>query len=216
MFGPRFAGREHVWSIETLHRQLVERDSEINPNAGQVPAEIDVIALDNTRFASMGRVLVNRHGFQLIGVAAGRLALLQRSQGGSPPALAIPGATSECQTISIVWPETGLALCDLERDSSGRIRATITRMSQAEEGAQAPTAFVVEVDGQPTVLDAMYGLLDPSSLPVGVGVVALSQDRVNAPSVHVHLQDLTGRQFAGTHVAGGLGNAPELGVTWDF
>ncbi len=216
MFGPQFAGREHVWSIETLHRQLVERDPEINPNAGRVPPEIDVIALDNSRFASMGRVLANRHGFQLVGVAAGRLALLRRAEGGAPPALLIPGATTECREISIVWPETGLALCDLGRDSSGRVQATITRMSPSESGADAPTAFVLEVDGQPTVLIAMYGLLDPSSLPVGVGVAALSQDRVNAPEVRVHLQDLTGRQFAGTRIADGLGNALELGVSWQF
>ena len=216
MFGPRFAGREHVWSIETLHRQLIERDTDINPDAGTVPDSIEWIGLDNTRFATLGRVLVNRHGFQLVGIAAGRMALLRRAQGDPPPALAVPGQTADCGELSISWTEMGLGLCDVRRDASGRVHATILRVSPAPATHQLPSAIVVEVDGQPTPLNAFYGLLDPTTIPLGVGVPAITPDRINAPSVRVHLQDLSGRNFTGTPIRDGQPGPAELGVVWEF
>ena len=209
MFGPRFADREHIWSLETLHRHLLENEPSV------VPEEIGWIALDNNRFTTLGRVLVNRHDFQLVGVAAGRVALLRRNTGGAPPVLSIPGGEPGCSTPAISWPEAGLALCDLSRDQTGRVRAVITRIGPPPEDA-VPTAVVIEVNGQPTLLDAFYGLLDPTTIPVGASARAISQDRVSAPEVRVHLQDRAGRNFGGFR-ANPHGDPPqEFGVVWRF
>lgn len=216
MFGPRFAGRQHVWSIETLHRQLVERDSERNPEAGSVPSTVDWIALDNSRFATLGRVLVNRHSFQLVGIAAGRVALLRRADGDPPPVLSIPGSGAECGELSISWSEMGLGLCDISRDRDGRIRATIIRTSPPRPTHRLPSAIVIEVDGQPTPLNPFYGLVDPTTTPLGVAVPAITQDRVSAPEVRVHLQDISGRNFTGTRIEGGQHGEAQLGVLWRF
>ena len=69
MFGAPFADRRDVWSLETLTRELVE--------TGTVPVGVRWIAIDNNRFGTLGRVLVNRHGFRLVGIASGRLALFE-------------------------------------------------------------------------------------------------------------------------------------------
>lgn len=210
MFGPRFADREHIWSIETLHRHLLEAEP------STVPTEIEWIALDNNRFATLGRVLVNQQGFQLVGIAAGRIALLRRSSGGVPPVLSIPGRNVACGHQAVSWEEAGLALCDIVRDESGRVRATITRVGPPPAGAPIPTAVVLEVNGQPTILDAFFGLLDPTTIPGGVAVPVISQDRVSAPEVRIHLQDRAGRNYAGSRLSADGMLPPELGVVWRF
>lgn len=198
MFGASYADRPVIWSLETLTRSMIDH--------GAVPEGVDWIAIDNNRFATVGRVLVNRHGFQLVGIAAGRIALFRRTPapGDAPPILDSVRVDPTCSGPAVDWPEAGLRVCDVER-VDGRLVARVVRTAAP---AVPPLAIVAEIDGHPTILDIVGGMVDPATLPVGAAVRALSRDRFAGPRVRLHLQDMNGRNYMGALDGG----PPSLGV----
>ena len=207
MFGARFADRSEVWSMETLTRHMVEH--------GEVPPGVDWVAIDNNRFATLGRVLVNRHGFRLVDVAAGRLGLFERP---ADPDAATPLAESlarPCVRRDVEWPAVGLALCDLTRLPDGRLTGVLYRFAPRTPGA-VPVAITAEVDGRGSALNVVSGLVDPATIPHDVGMQAVTAERVLAPTIRLHLQDLTGRNHPGVRVRGEQRTEPVLGVEFSL
>ncbi len=202
MFGAPFSDRAAAWSLETLLARLRE--------GGDVPPDVNWIAVENTRFGSLGRVLVNAHGFRLYGIAAGRLALFQRAESASspPPILGTGVPLAPCVSQEIHWAAAGITLCDIQRLPDDRIAAVAIRLAP-RGAADRPLALHAEVNGTGTQLTALGGLIDLSTLAVGQGVQVVSADRILAPRARFHLSDMDGRAFEGR----GTGSAERgLGV----
>lgn len=197
MFAAPFADRRDAWSLETLQRHLVEHEAP--------PEGVRWVAIENIRFATLGRVLVMQHGFTLEGVAAGRIALLRAPAGGTRvPGVLEAAADPECVHVAAEFPGVGIRVCDVARVGE-RVAAVAQRVDEART---PPLALVLEVGGAPVNLEAWYGMFDLATLPVGRSVQLRTPDRVRAPDARLHLQDRSGRAWAGA----APGGEPSMGV----
>ncbi|MCB9506865.1 MAG: DUF2079 domain-containing protein [Myxococcales bacterium] len=205
MFGTMFSDRPVVYSTETLHAALSE--------LGRAPDDLEWAAIDSPRFSSIGRFLVTRSGFRLVGIASGRIALLRRraTPQEAPPVLRSPDATTRCTNLQAAWPDAGIGVCDLAV-IDGIVVGAVTRTSPPRETPAPAVAIVAELERGSTQLDAFAGLVDPATLPVGVSVAIRSADRVRIGDLRLRLYDVTGREYRGVAYSGAAAGEPALGV----
>lgn len=144
-----------------------------------VPTGIDWVVLPGANWASAGRILVDLHGFRLVGFEETRLALLTRDTSAplnwEEAAAAADPAT--CQAPLAHWPAAGFRLCGIEPRADGRVRVTVIRNETVDPRVAArPLVLLVRPAGSPDFVPAflLRGLVNPTQIPTGGSGVFLT------------------------------------------
>lgn len=117
----RLAARETFVPIQTYLQDLSE---------GRLRAEIDWLVLPGHAWAGAGGLLVEAHGFRLIGVAGDRAALLTRDP-LVPRRPEVARTDPECDAPRYRWEGAGLRLCRGTRTPDGQVHITLLREADA-------------------------------------------------------------------------------------
>ncbi len=137
-----------------------------------VPVGVDWILLPGNRWANVGRMLVDLHGFRLVDFHGTRLALLTRdaSVRASWPALITTENPASCREPIARWPLAGFSLCAIEPREDGRLRVTVIRNEGPDDRLLLrPLALMVRPGGTESFAPAfmLRGLVNPSQIPTG-------------------------------------------------
>ena len=190
-FAARFADRDAIYSMETLHA-AIRRD-------GQAPADLDVAVLATHDWPTLGRWLVHHAAFQRVVVIADRFVVLQRGAPGSvnPMLGASAAASPPCATPEVAWLAVGLAGC---RTSAGDA-FVVVRIREAD-GPVPPLALergAPPSDWAPLWLES--GLVHPGQLPVGGWAIAPAAPPLSTGDA-LRLVDPSGREVPAADVRG--------------
>lgn len=152
----------------------------------EIPPGIDWVVLPGANWASVGRMLVDLHGFTLVGFEDSRLALLTRDPSAElnwTDAAALDNP-ARCQSPLAAWPAAGFRLCGIEPRSDGRARITVIRNDEVDARvAGRPLVFLARPLGAPEFVPAflLRGLVNAMQIPMGGSGVFLTEAPVVDP-----------------------------------